>query len=400
MMMTIALGFLYILLGLCCFVTGGVHSLAHVNTNVKQQSKSQQKELLILGLGKVGLEVARQATCTPYFCSVAGTVRDTSVTTSPSIHTAPSALAQHDDGDDDDDGMIQIQRIPCQLSEILPRLTDVNTSVSHVLVTIPAAAAFPEQELNAVFDAVVQELAPGSWLGLLSTTGVYGNYNGDWVTEESACRPEPDSTASRCLEYEAAWCRRAVKHGHHLSIFRCAGIYGPTRSALHTVFQKGMPLQSSTPPTTTSDSDSSSDKPVLLDLAGLTNRIHEVDLAACVVASMLLEKEKEKSDIINPLSASCSCATIYNLADDQPESRGTVLEYASDLLKSIKVKVQTRSAVADTDMSVRARRRRTDVKRVGNQKMKDVLLSQLRYPTYKEGLEAILNDPDSPWQPN
>jgi hypothetical protein len=74
--------------------------------------------------------------------------------------------------------MTMMQRIPCQLSEIIPRLTDT----SHVLVTIPAAAATSvneKGELNAVFDAVVHGLAPGSWLGLLSTTGVYGNYNGD-----------------------------------------------------------------------------------------------------------------------------------------------------------------------------------------------------------------------------
>jgi nucleoside-diphosphate-sugar epimerase len=215
------------------------------------------------------------------------------------------------------------------------------------------------------------------------------------MTEDSECRPEPDSSASRCLEYEAAWCRRATKYGHHLSIFRCAGIYGPTRSAVHTVFQKGMPLQSSTPQNNNSDNDNDSNKPVLLDLTGLTNRIHEEDLAACVVASMLMEEQdKEKKD---PRTAG---TIIYNLADDQPESRGVVLEYASDLLKSIHVPVMTRSSVAEEGMSSRARRRRTDVKRVSNQKMKDVLSSHLRYPTYKEGLEAILNDPASPWHPN
>jgi nucleoside-diphosphate-sugar epimerase len=401
-MMTIA-SFLWILLGLS-FITGG-HSLA--NTHIPSQSQTQ--ELLILGLGRVGLEVARQATatatatlagtpttCTPHFHSVAGTVRDIPTpstgtdgtvtgTGAPPTPTSPILTSPAQDGS-------IVQRIPCQLSAILPRLTDT----SHVLVSIPAAAAVPAEEegseLDAVFDAVVQGLTPGSWLGLLSTTGVYGHYDGAWVTEESECRPEQDSTASRCLEYEAAWCRRATKHGHHLSIFRCAGIYGPSRSALHTVFKKGMLAPSTTPRNSKSDSDS--DKPVVMDL---TNRIHEQDLAACVVASMLLEKKKD------PALAASSCA-IYNLADDQPESRSVVMEYASDLLQSIHVPVETRSsssvAAAAEGTSSRARRRRTDVKRVSNQKMKDVLLPHLQYPTYKEGLEAILNDPASPWQPN
>jgi nucleoside-diphosphate-sugar epimerase len=352
-MMTIASS-LWILLGLA-FIGGG-HSLANSNVNSPLRSQSKSPELLILGLGKVGLEVALQTVglTTPYhFSSVSGTVRDSD--------------GPHVTGDG-------IQRISCQLPDILPRLADT----SHVLVTIPAGAVAGEENgLDAVFDAVVQGLPPNCWLGLISTTGVYGNYDGDWVTEESECRPHDDtSTARQFLEYEAAWCRRAVNHGHHLSIFRCGGIYGPGRSAMHTIFQKGMPA-APTP---------NSDKPPAMDL---TNRIHEHDLAAAVVASMLLEKE----DSLPP-------CTIYNLADDQPESRRVVLEYASNLLKSIDVPVETRSSKVVEGTSGRAVRRRTDHKRVSNQKMKDVLRPQLLYPTYKEGLDAILIDPTSPWQHN
>jgi len=344
-------------------------------------------------LGKVGLEVARQAAAltspSQHFQSVAGTVRETTTLTTPtpttstststSTSTGPQSKTASDD-DNDDDGMTIIQRIPCHLSDILPRLVDT----SHVLVTIPATIGEDDEGgLGAVFDAVVQGLKPGCWLGLISTTGVYGNYDGDWVTEESECRPQADTTASQFLEYEAAWCRRATKHGHHLSIFRCAGIYGPTRSALHTVFQKG--VLASTP---NSDNGNDNDKATMY----LTNRIHEHDLAASVVASMnmLLLDEKD-----NPLPA---CA-IYNLADNQPESRSVVLEYACNLLKNINVPLETRSSMAK-ETSVRSRRRRTDQKRVSNQKMKDLLLPHLLYPTYKEGLEEILNDPASPWQQN
>jgi nucleoside-diphosphate-sugar epimerase len=356
--MTIASS-LWILLGLS-FITGCNSLASSLNSPSSQSSQSSQlksPELLILGMGKVGLEVARQtaALTTPHhFRSVAGTVRESD---------GPPTV---------DDG---IQRIPCQLSDILPRLADT----SHVLVTIPAGAVASEASgLDAVFDAVVQGLPPGCWLGLVSTTGVYGNYDGDWVTEESECRPHDDtSTARQFLEYEAAWCRSATAHGHQLSIFRCGGIYGPGRSAMHTVFQKGMPA---------APTPANSDKPPVMDL---TNRIHEHDLAASVVASMLLEKD----------DALPAC-NIYNLADDQPESRRVVLEYASNLLKSINVSVEIRSSVVAEGMkskSGRAARRRTDHKRVSNQKMKDVLLPQLLYPTYKEGLEAILIDPTSPW---
>lgn len=367
-MLTIAPSFLWILLGLLSLIAGG-HSLVVLpvanNNNNNIQAPAPSHDLLILGLGKVGLEVARQASAlTPpsqHFRSVAGTVRDTTLTNDNDITT--------------------IKRIPCHLSDILPRLAET----SHVMVTIPAVAVGEAQDdeagLNAMFDAIVQRLKPGCWLGLISTTGVYGNYDGEWVTEESECRPQADTTASQFLEYEDAWCRRATNHGHHLSIFRCAGIYGPTRSALHTVFQKGVLV--STP-----NSSSDNDKKTKI----LTNRIHEHDLAASVVASMNMKIPLEKD---YPLLA---CA-IYNLADNQPESRSVVLEYATNLLKSIHVPLETRSSMAK-ETSVRSRRRQTDQKRVSNKKMKDVLLPHLLYPTYKEGLETILNDPASPWQQN
>eukprot|EP00536_Pseudo-nitzschia_multiseries_P001401 jgi/Psemu1/282993/fgenesh1_pg.18_\ len=46
----------------------------------------------------------------------------------------------------------------------------------------------------------------------------------------------------------------------------------------------------------------------------------------------------------------------------------------------------------------RQRRRERESKIVCNQRMRDELLPALAFPTYKEGLEAILNEPETPWQ--
>lgn len=320
------------------------------------------RNLLILGLGQVGSEVARQAA--PHFDSVTGTSRE-----------------QQRPEEQSSSGNVQI--ITCDLAEIRPLLD----RTTHVLVTIPAVSEDDNRNyLNTVFDAVTNELQPYCWLGLISTTGVYGNYNGGWVTEESDCKTTPrvadtvalpPTTASLFVQYEAEWCRQAAKGSHALSIFRCAGIYGPTRSALHTIFKRGMPANSD-------NRSSSAPAPIAADL---TNRIHEYDLARAVVASMQLHVP----------AASSAASTIFNLADDQPESRRIVLEYAASLLESAGVAVETRNAKEAS--SGRARRRRTDQKRVSNHKMKELLLSnhQLEYPTYREGLQAIVNDADSPW---
>ena len=66
------------------------------------------------------------------------------------------------------------------------------------------------------------------WIGYLSTTGVYGDHHGAWVTEDTARHPSK-ARARRRVEAEDAWLQRGAR------VFRLAGIYGPGRSALERV---------------------------------------------------------------------------------------------------------------------------------------------------------------------
>ncbi len=68
--------------------------------------------------------------------------------------------------------------------------------------------------------------APASWVGYLSTTGVYGDRQGGWVDEESPLEPLHERGRWR-VAAEAAW----LATGLPVEIFRLAGIYGPGRSA-------------------------------------------------------------------------------------------------------------------------------------------------------------------------
>jgi len=207
--------------------------------------------LLILGLGRVGSEVARQST--GMFDTVTGTVRRTA----PDEETKPESS--------DTVRMVSFQ-------DTASILETAESCCSHLLVTVPPAPNVDDQLLlDQVLDSVTERLAANCWIGVLSTTGVYGNHNGAWVTEESSCLATT-SSASRYLEYEEQWKLRAAHYGNHaLYLFRCAGIYGANRSALHTVFRKGMPPTKQVTDATTFD---------------VTNRIHVHDLAAAVVASM------------------------------------------------------------------------------------------------------------------
>jgi nucleoside-diphosphate-sugar epimerase len=316
----------------------GFGSLCQALTTTAPQSC----RLVILGLGRVGREVARQAT---FAHSIVGTIRG-NVTANES-----------------DD---RCHYIPYQETELV---LEAVRGCTHLLVTIPPPSETvgdATDEPNAFFDRVVTALPiEPCWIGVLSTTGVYGNHDGHWVTEETECRAESPS-ARRYLAYEAAWQRRARPQA--LYLFRCAGIYGGAQSALHTVYQKGLPS------TTTSTKD-------------VTNRIHVSDLAAAIVASMRKHDRGESN----------TAATIYNLADDFPAARAAVMEYAAELLRGIEVVVP--DSTAPEASSMRGARRQAEAKRVANDKMKRELLSggPLRFPTYREGLATILLDRTNPW---
>jgi hypothetical protein len=120
----------------------------------------------------------------------------------------------------------------------------------------------------------------------------------------------------------------------------------------------------------------------------VTNRIHEQDVAAAIVASMLHDAGNRAGGGVQ----------IFNLADDLPESRHVVMEHAVRLLQGIGAKVPATPTRADEDGSGRSKRRIRDRKRVSNEKMKAALVPALRYPTYREGLAHILTDPDAPWK--
>lgn len=313
-----------------------------------------RKDLLILGLGRVGLEVARQAlVATKTFGRICGTVR-----------------RRHGD---DVCGIARILLLENNMDEI----RKTARSCSHILITIPPSKDEAESiATECTFQSIVEELPVSCWIGILSTTGVYGNHNGTWVSEETACDPASSITASRYLAYEDAWKERAARCSS-LRVFRCAGIYGPDQSALHTVFKIGLPRRST-------EADASQD---------VTNRIHVHDLAAAILASMQQHGNDDERN-----GGDCCHSIYYNLADDLPESRTVVMDFAAQLLQSVGVPIAPEAAPVENIVGSRARRRQSDQKRVSNRKMKrELLVDTLKYPTYKEGLAEILLDRKNPW---
>jgi nucleoside-diphosphate-sugar epimerase len=74
------------------------------------------------------------------------------------------------------------------------------------------------------------------WAGYLSTVGVYGDHGGDWVDEETICKPVSKRSVAR-VEAEQGWQELALAADVPLAVLRLSGIYGPGRNALKTLMR-------------------------------------------------------------------------------------------------------------------------------------------------------------------
>ena len=224
-------------------------------------------------------------------------------------------------------------------ADLGPALNDA----SHLLSSIaPGAAGDP---VLAALGAQISA-TPLQWVGYLSTTAVYGDHGGAWVTEDTALTPGTERGRWR-VQAERGW--QAL--GQPLHIFRLAGIYGPGRGPFAKL------------------RDGSARR--ILKPGQVFSRIHVEDIAQVLAAS-----------IAHPRPGA-----IYNLCDDDPAPPEDVISYAAELLGLPPPPAVT---YAEADLSPMARSFYAENKRVSNARLKAELGVRLAYPDYRTGLRALL----------
>mmetsp|Transcript_5610 Transcript_5610/g.15704 ORF Transcript_5610/g.15704 Transcript_5610/m.15704 type:complete len:294 (-) Transcript_5610:1114-1995(-) len=111
---------------------------------------------------------------------------------------------------------------------------------SYVLHAIPPLESLQTDVMLLALRGKMEGIAASGnlrWFGYLSTTGVYGDWGGQWVDESTSPRPpSPKMELRYAVERELQQFGR--DSGVPLHVFRLGGIYGPGRSALDTL-QKG-----------------------------------------------------------------------------------------------------------------------------------------------------------------
>jgi len=185
------------------------------------------------------------------------------------------------------------------------------------------------------------------WVGYLSTTGVYGNHNGDWVDEATVLNPTTERGKLR-KSAERAWENSNLP----LHIFRLAGIYGPGRGPFSKV-RNGTARR-------------------IIKADQMFSRIHVDDIAQILAASIHAPRP----------------GAIYNLCDNDPAPPQDVISYAATLLG---LPLPPMVDFETAEMTPMAKSFYAENKRVSNDLIKSELGIKLLYPTYKSGLKNLLD---------
>lgn len=189
---------------------------------------------------------------------------------------------------------------------------------------------------------------PPRRLVYIGTSGVYGDCDGAWVTED---RP-PDPQTGRARRRLAAE-RRLADWGGAYAVLRAPGIYGPGRLPVERV-QAGEPVLA--------DADSP-----------WTNRIHIEDLAAAALAAA---REDAPTGV-------------FNAADGAPTKMGAYYRELAALLGAPAPPAIDR-ARAELEWSPLRLSFLRESRRLDNTRLLRELGVTLRYPSYREGLAASL----------
>jgi nucleoside-diphosphate-sugar epimerase len=220
---------------------------------------------------------------------------------------------------------------------------------THLLICIPPTSALDDIVLTKYGHLLKKQAPYLKWLGYLSSTGVYGNHEGNWVSEESECIPHTSTGIAR-LKAEQAWFSFAQKQQLPLHVFRLSGIYGPGRNVLERLMH--------------------GKKRSIFKNNQVFSRTHVEDSATTLLASIQLP---------NPLA-------IYNVSDDEPAPSHVIDKYAANLLHK---EPPPLIPFSEAHLSPMEQDFYANNRRVSNLKIKEELHVALKYPTYKEGLTQI-----------
>lgn len=261
--------------------------------------------------------------------------------------------------------------------------------VTNILITTPPDIKYGDPVFHKFKYELSNYAQSIKWLGYISTTGVYGDHQGNWVDELTP--PNPNSLNAKLrLSAEKIWCTFGEKNNITINIFRLSSIYGPQRNAIELLLRN--------------------ESRSIFKENQFFSRIHIDDIVNILVLAMINQKNQfcdsnsqiklTKNDLIIEDSETIldkstisinSLYTLnskiyYNLADDLPTPTWIVNEYAAKLLN---IPLPKLININNSTLSSMVMEFYNSNKKVKNTKIKRELRIMLKYPTYIEGLNSI-----------
>ncbi|MBX9787548.1 MAG: NAD-dependent epimerase/dehydratase family protein [Pirellulales bacterium] len=244
------------------------------------------------------------------------------------------------------------------IAPIVADVTDANTLVALAelppLDTVLYAIGFDRRLENSRQQVYVEGLrnvlgrlpADATRLVYISTTGVYGQHDGAWVNEESPCEPSREGGQ---VALAAEQLLLAHSLGERSIRLRLAGLYGPGRVPRRAELAAG--------------------QPVAAPRHGYLNLIHVDDAVAVILAAEALAVPPPR---------------LYLVSDGQPVLRA---EYFAEVAR-LTGGPPPRFIEPPADSP--AAERNDGDKRIDSSRLRSELKIELKYPSYRAGLAAII----------
>ena len=228
---------------------------------------------------------------------------------------------------------------------------DINLKIKeadYILVSVPPISS-EDIVIKNFKDSL--KTVKAKWITYLSATSVYGDHNGEWVDERSETKPSTLNGKNR-LKAENDWQVFSKENNLPLQIFRLSGIYSKQNNILKRL--------------------KTGQAKIIKKEKHFFSRIHVEDIANILFISLKKFKTNE----------------IFNISDDQPASQEEVAVYGALLLKMNKPNVLKIENLEEGMLKDFYK----ESKKVDNKKIKNFFNYQFIYPSYKEGLDNIVND--------
>lgn len=207
------------------------------------------------------------------------------------------------------------------------------------------------------FLAAAGRQAPPRRLVYISTSGVYGDCRGEWVTEDRPPHPDSDR-AHRRLDAERQLLAFGAARDVPVVILRVPGIYGPGRLPVERL-RAGEPV-------------------LRAEQSPWSNRVHIDDLVAACRAAMQRGHG----------------AAVYNVSDGHPS---TMTDYFNRVADALGLPRPPQITLAEVPARLGAGMRSylAESKRLDNRRMRTELGIEPRYPDLARGLAASVAGTDA-----